>query len=59
MEYVNQECKMGKFSCSRCRYIFTMKAKSKAPLTCPNCGRQGSVSIMPDAESIIRESNFA
>lgn len=50
---------MGKFNCSRCKYIFDMKTKSKPPLVCPNCGRQDTVSVLPDADTIIRDSNYA
>jgi len=50
---------MGKFNCSRCKYIFDMKTKNKPPLVCPNCGRQGTVSVLPDADAIIKDSNYA
>ena len=49
---------MGKFTCNRCRYKFTMKLKDKPPLTCPNCGKQGTVSHLPDADKIIKDSDL-
>ncbi len=50
---------MVRFLCRSCRFKFSPRVpRTDPPKRCGNCGGEGTIEKEPDAEQILRESNF-
>ena len=48
---------MPAFFCRHCKFKYTPKSERKdAPERCGNCGNYGTVSVAPDADQILKDS---
>lgn len=44
--------------CRNCSFKYSPRGNAKIPERCGNCGGYGCMNVQPDAEQILRESDY-